>query len=101
MPGGDANPYLALAAMLAGGLFGIRAGLPLEPPIEGNAYESKAARVPTTLREARDKFADSELAKSAFGEDVVAHYVRAADVELEAFDRCGDRLGTQRGFERL
>ena len=101
MPGGDANPYLALAAMLAGGLFGIRAGLPLEPPLQGNAYESKAARVPTTLREARDKFADSELAKSAFGEDVVAHYVRAADVELEAFNRSVTDWERKRGFERL
>jgi glutamine synthetase len=101
VPGGDANPYLALAAMLAGGLFGIRAGLPLEPPLQGNAYESKAARVPTTMREARDKFADSELAKSAFGEDVVAHYVRAADVELEAFNSSVTDWERKRGFERL
>ena len=45
-----------------------------------------SGRVPTTLHEARDKFADSELAKSAFGEDVVRHYVRAAEVELAAYD---------------
>ena len=101
MPGGDANPYLALSGMLAGGLFGIRAGLPLEPPFEGNAYESNAPRVPTTLREARDKFADSELAKSAFGEDVVAHFVRAADVELEAYNRSVTDWERKRGFERL
>jgi glutamine synthetase len=101
VPGGDANPYLALSGMLAGGLFGIRAGLPLEPPFNGNAYESNAARVPTTLREARDKFADSELAKSAFGEDVVAHYVRAADIELEAFNRSVTDWERKRGFERL
>jgi glutamine synthetase len=101
VPGGDANPYLALAGMLAGGLFGIRAGLPLEPPFQGNAYDSTAPRVPTTLREARDKFADSELAKSAFGEDVVAHYVRAADVELEAFNRAVTDWERKRGFERL
>jgi glutamine synthetase len=101
VPGGDANPYLALSAMLAGGLFGIRAGLPLEPAVAGNAYESNAPRVPTTLREARDKFADSELAKSAFGEDVVAHYVRAADVELESFNRSVTDWERKRGFERL
>jgi glutamine synthetase len=101
VPGGDANPYLALAGMLAGGLFGIRAGLPLEPAFTGNAYESNAPRVPSTLREARDKFADSELAKSAFGEDVVAHYVRAADIELEAFNRSVTDWERKRGFERL
>jgi glutamine synthetase len=102
VPGGDANPYLALAAMLAGGLFGIRAGLPLEPPFAGNAYESRdLTRVPTTLSEARDKFAESELAKSAFGEDVVAQYVRAADIELEESQRAVTDWERRRGFERL
>lgn len=101
VPGGDVNPYLAQAAMLAGGLFGIRAGLPLEPAFVGNAYESDLARVPTTLRQARDAFADSELAKSAFGEDVVRHYVRAADVELEAFEGAVTDWERRRGFERF
>ena len=87
--------------MLAGGLFGIRAGLPLEPAFVGNAYDSKLARVPSTLRQARDAFADSELAKSAFGEDVVAHYVRAADVELEAYDGAVTDWERRRGFERF
>jgi glutamine synthetase len=101
VPGGDVNPYLAQAAMLAGGLWGIRAGLPLEPAFVGNAYESDLARVPSTLREARNTFADSELAKSAFGEDVVSHYVRAADVELEAFDSAVTDWERLRGFERF
>jgi glutamine synthetase len=101
VPGGDTNPYLAQAAMLAGGLFGIRAGLPLESAFVGNAYESDLARVPNTLRQARDTFADSELAKSAFGEDVVAHYVHAADVELEAYESAVTDWERRRGFERL
>jgi len=101
VPGGDVNPYLAQAAMLAGGLFGIRASLPLEGAFVGNAYESDLARIPTTLRQARDTFADSELAKSAFGEDVVAHYVRAADVELEAYDSVVTDWERRRGFERF
>jgi glutamine synthetase len=101
VPGGDANPYLALAAMLAGGLFGIRAGLPLEPAFVGNAYGANLPRVPATLLEARNKFADSELAKSAFGEDVVAQYVRAADVELEASAAAVTDWELRRGFERL
>jgi glutamine synthetase len=101
VPGGDANPYLALAAMLAGGLFGIRAGLPLEPAFIGNAYTADLARVPYSLKEARDTFADSELAKSAFGEDVVAHYVRAADIELDAYGAAVTDWERRRGFERL
>ena len=101
VPGGDVNPYLAEAAMLAGGLFGIRAGMPLEPAFEGNAYASDRPRVPGTLRQARDVFAESELAKSAFGEDVVAHYVRAADVELEAYDGAVTDWERRRGFERF
>ncbi len=101
VPGGDVNPYMAQAAMLAGGLFGIRAGLPLEPAFVGNAYDSDRARVPGSLHEARDVFADSELAKSAFGEDVVAHYVHAADVELAAYDAAVTDWERRRGFERL
>ena len=101
VPGGDANPYLALAGMLAGGLHGIRENLQLEPAFVGNAYESDVPRVPRTLREARDRFAASELAKSAFGEDVVAHYVHAADIELAAFDSSVTDWERRRGFERL
>jgi glutamine synthetase len=101
VPGGDANPYLALSAMLAGGMFGIRGGLPLEPAFEGNAYTSDLARVPSSLQEARDVFANSELAKDAFGEEVVNHYVRAADVELEAFNASVTDWERARGFERL
>jgi glutamine synthetase len=101
VPGGDVNPYLAQAAMLAGGLFGVRAGLPLEAAFVGNAYESDLPRVPTTLRQARDIFNDSELAKTAFGEDIVKHYVRAADVELEAFEGAITDWERRRGFERF
>jgi glutamine synthetase len=101
VPGGDVNPYLAQAAMLAGGLHGIREKLPLEPAFVGNAYESDRARVPSTLRDARDVFAGSELAEAAFGKDVVAHYVRAADVELEAFAGAVTDWERRRGFERF
>jgi glutamine synthetase len=100
VPGGDVNPYLAQAAMLAGGLYGIREKLPLEPAYVGNAYDSDRARVPSTLRDARDVFAGSELAEAAFGKDVVAHYVRAAEVELEAFAGAVTDWERRRGFER-
>ena len=101
VPGGDVNPYLALAGMLAAGLNGIDSKLELEPAFEGNAYESDKPHVPSTLREARDLFAASSLAREALGEDVVAHYVNAADVELAAFESTVTEWERFRGFERL
>ncbi|WP_151523850.1 glutamine synthetase family protein [Serinicoccus kebangsaanensis] len=101
VPGGDCNPYLAVAAMMAGGLHGIEAELELEPMMTGNAYESDAPLVPHTLREARDLFAGSEVARAAFGQDVVDHYVNMADVEITAFDAAVTDWELRRGFERL
>ncbi|MDX6686752.1 MAG: glutamine synthetase [Baekduia sp.] len=102
VPGGDVNPYLALAGLIAAGLNGVEQGLELPPPIEGNAYtQADAERVPTTLREARDLFAGSELARAALGEEVVAHYVNMADVELAAYDAFVTDWERVRGFERL
>ena len=101
LPGGDVNPYLAVAAMLAGGLHGIEEQLPLEPALEGNAYVSDKPRVPSTLLEARDLFAASTVAEQVFGKDVVEHYVHAADVELLAFNTAVTDWERVRGFERL
>jgi glutamine synthetase len=101
VPGGDVNPYLAQAAMLAGGLHGIRTEMELPPAFVGNAYAADSARVPSTLRDARDLFAGSELAEAAFGKDVVAHYVRAAEIELEAFEGTVTDWERRRGFERF
>jgi glutamine synthetase len=99
--GADLNPYLAIAGMIAAGLRGIDDGLELEPAFEGNAYESDKPHVPKTLLEARDLFAGSALAKEAFGEEVVAHYVNMADVELNAFHAAVTDWERFRGFERL
>jgi glutamine synthetase len=101
VPGADVNPYLALAAMIAGGLHGIEQGLPLEPACEGNAYAAELPRVPGTLREAREAFAASPVAKEAFGAEVVDHYVNMADVELAAFGAAVTDWELRRGFERL
>ncbi|WP_426561562.1 glutamine synthetase family protein [Angustibacter sp. McL0619] len=101
LPGGDVNPYLALSAMLAGGLHGIEQSLELEPAFEGNAYVSDKPTVPHTLRDARDLFAASELAHQVFGDGVVDHYVNAADVELAAFESAVTDWERVRGFERL
>ena len=101
LPGADVNPYLALSAMIAAGLHGIDAELPLEPPLEGNAYESDAPRVPTNLYDARDLFAASEVAREAFGEEVVDHYLNRAQVELDAAEAAVTDWERFRGFERL
>jgi glutamine synthetase len=102
VPGGDVNPYLAVAAMIAAGLDGVERELPLEAEFVGDAYRSTdRPRVPTTLREAADLFAHSDLAARAFGEDVVAHYVNAARVELDAFEAAVTDWEKFRGFERL
>jgi glutamine synthetase len=101
LPGGDTNPYLGLAAMMAGGLHGIEHELELEPMMKGSAYDSDAPHVPRTLREARDLFAESEVAQKAFGSEVVDHYVNFADVELTAFDAAVTDWELKRGFERL
>ena len=101
LPGGDVNPYLAVAAMIAAGLHGIDNELELEPAYEGNAYESDAPHVPTTLREAADLLAASPIAREAFGDDVVAHYTNTARVELAAFDAAVTDWELIRGFERM
>ena len=101
VPGGDVNPYLGIAAMLAGGLYGIENEIPLEPPFTGNAYAADRDHVPSTLAEARDLFAGSSVARAAFGDDVVDHYVNAADIELGAFNRAVTDWERMRGFERL
>jgi glutamine synthetase len=101
LPGADVNPYLALSAMIAAGLHGIEQELELEPPLEGNAYTADRERVPSNLRDARALFAGSDLAREAFGQDVVDHYLNHADVELAAFDAAVTDWEKFRGFERL
>jgi glutamine synthetase len=100
--GSDLNPYLALSALVAAGLHGVQQRLELEPAYEGNAYEATGKpRLPTTLREARDLFDGSQVAREAFGDEVVDHYVHAADVELSAFEAAVTDWERARGFERL
>jgi glutamine synthetase len=102
VPGGDVNPYLAIAALIAGALHGIENGLELEPEFVGNAYQDETApRVPGTLREAQQEWLGSEVAEKAFGTDVVGHYANMAQVELNAFDAAVTDWELKRGFERM
>jgi glutamine synthetase len=101
MPGGDVNPYLALAGSIAAGLHGIEQELTLGAPLTGNAYVSDGPRVPSTMRDAMDRFAGSSVARAALGDDVVEHYLNAARVELSAFDAAVTDWERVRGFERL
>jgi len=100
-PGGDVNQYLATAALIAGGLHGIENKLELEDACAGNAYTSGAPRLPTTLAEAAELFDQSAVARSAFGDDVVDHYLNNAKVELAAFNSAVTDWERVRGFERL
>jgi glutamine synthetase len=100
-PGGDVNQYLAVSALIAGGLYGIERELELPEALEGNAYTSGAERLPTTLTEAAALFGKSEVAREAFGDDVVEHYLNNARVELNAFNSAVTDWERVRGFERL
>ncbi|MFD7511942.1 glutamine synthetase family protein [Streptomyces sp. NPDC059853] len=101
LPGGDVNPYLAVAAMIAAGLHGVDRGLELPDPCTGNAYTAGARTVPATLREAADLWENSTLARDAFGDDVVEHYLNLARVEQNAFDTAVTDWERYRSFERL
>jgi glutamine synthetase len=100
-PGGDVNPYLAVAAMIAAGLHGIDNELPLEPAFTGNAYEGDNPRVPHTLRDALELWQDSQLARDAFGTEVTDHYANYAKVELAAYDAAVTDWELRRCFERM
>jgi glutamine synthetase len=102
IPGGDVNPYLATAAIIAAGLAGIEEELELEPAFEGNAYgDPDASRVPTGLQEALELWQDSTFARRTFGDEVVEHYANMAAVELTAYGRAVTDWERFRGFERL
>jgi glutamine synthetase len=100
IPGADANPYLAFAALIASGLHGIESGLQLGPAFEGNAYESDVQRFPHSLREAIDRLAASQAARTLLGDVVVDHYLNYARVEQRLFDEVVTDWERARLFER-
>lgn len=98
--GSDLNPYLAMAGQIASGIAGIEEALELAPPFRGDAYEGDSGMIPQTLREARVTLNGSAMLRAAMGDEVVDHYVRAAEVEIEDFDRVVTDYEIARGFER-
>jgi glutamine synthetase len=100
IPGADANPYLAFAALLAAGLYGIEQKLELPPAFTGNAYESDVQRFPHTLREAISALEHGKMAKQALGADVVDHYLNYACTEQAQFDKVVTGWERERLFER-
>jgi glutamine synthetase len=102
IPGADANPYLAYAATIAGGLWGIENRI--EPPemFVGNAYEAKdVPRVPYSLHEAVETFRSSAVAREALGDFVFEHLLNTFEQEQSIFDNtCVTDWELQRYFER-
>ena len=101
VPGGDVNPYLAVAGMVAAGLDGIERELDLEPAFGGNAYDSDAERVPDTLAGALALWEDSDWVRTTFGAEVQAHYANMARIEIDAFARSVTDWERYRNFERF
>src|SRR6185369_9373971 len=102
MPGADANPYLAFAAMLAAGMAGIQENLDCGSEYAGNAYTDAAlARLPATLQDATDLLDRSAFAREAFGSDVVDFYVHHARLEVAAYNNAVTDWEKVRYFERI
>jgi glutamine synthetase len=101
LAGADVNLYLALAAMIAGGLYGIDHDLELGQALAGSTASTEFAKVPDTLRAAREAFSSSEIVRTAFGDEVVDHYTALADAELAAFESAVTNWEIRRGIERM
>ena len=99
--GADVNPYLAQAALLAAGIAGIEEKLLLGEASRGDLYEQKhITEIPRTLRAATEALRHSAMLRAALSDEVVDHYVRAAEVEQEEFDMAVTDWEIARGFER-
>ncbi len=98
--GSDLNPYLAMAAQIAAGIKGIEDALELDPPTVGDAYAGNTGKIPETLRDAMGTLKASTMLRAAMGDDVIDHYSRAAEWEIEEFDKVVTDWEIARGFER-
>ena len=101
VPGGDVNPYLAVAAMVAAGLDGIKRKLTLESAQVGNAYASSSPRIASNMGESLSAWENSEWISEAFGSEVQQHYANMAKVEIADFERSVTDWERYRSFERI
>lgn len=98
--GSDANPYLALAAALASGLYGIEHRLELPDPVTGSGYSDRhAAPLPRNLAEATERLAASDIAKELFGAAFVEHFVATRRWEWRRFQQAVTSWELERYFE--
>jgi glutamine synthetase len=95
----DMNPYIAMAASVASGLYGIEKEVPLPPPTAGNGYDAKAEPLPATLREATARLSASKEARELLGETFVDHYVRTREWECRQFESAVTKWELERYFE--
>jgi len=101
VPGGDVNPYMAVAGIIAAGLDGINRKMKLEPAFQGNAYASDSERVPASMNEALDLWEKSAWVKETFGAEVQAHYANMARIEISAYGSAVTDWELFRNFERF
>ena len=88
VPGADANPYLAMAASLASGLYGIKHQLPLKlEATKGNEYETSHQRLPTDLAAATQAMKQSDIANELFGDTFTDHFIRTREWEWQQYER--------------
>jgi len=99
--GGDVNPYLAVAGIIAAGMDGIKNKMPLEPAFQGNAYDSDSARLPSSMPEALELWEKSAWVKEVFGAEVQAHYANMAKIEIAAYGKAITDWELFRNFERF
>jgi len=99
--GGDVNPYLAVAGIIAAGLDGIKKKMVLEPAFQGNAYESDSARLPSSMPEALELWENSAWVKEVFGAEVQEHYANMAKIEIAAYGKAITDWELFRNFERF
>jgi glutamine synthetase len=99
LAGADANPYVAIAASLASGLYGIEHELELPGPVTANAYEAKAPRLPRWLEEATAALKQSHIAKELMGEEFVDHFVRTREWEVRQYQEAVTDWELERYFE--
>ena len=98
----DANPYIALAAALGAGLYGLENKLEPSNPVTGNAYEQQhppEQALPTSLAEASKRLRASQVARHLFGDAFVDHYATTREWEQREFNKHVTDWELQRYFE--